>query len=60
MKKLNLNSKIIHTMDYLDMKHSNGGEPSIATCIAIAGAAIYVYENADDFAEGFKEGFENG
>lgn len=32
---------------------------AIAAAIAIASAAIYVYNNAPDFAEGFKEGYQS-
>ncbi len=34
---------------------SNGG--GIGTALAIIGAGIYIYNNWDDFTEGFKEGW---
>ena len=38
-----------------DSKTINGGW--ITTAIAIASAIIYIYNNGDDFIEGFKEGY---
>ncbi len=38
-----------------ELQNLNGGW--LALTIAIAGAVIYVYNNKDDFVEGFKEGF---
>lgn len=29
------------------------------SCIAVLGAVIYVYNNKEDFVEGFKEGFNS-
>lgn len=56
MKNLNLATYEVEEMSEMQMNEVNGGW--IATAIAIAGACIYLYNNWDDFAEGFAEGWE--
>jgi hypothetical protein len=39
-----------------EMKNLNGGWLGVA--LAIIGAVIYLYNNKEDFVEGFKEGYQ--
>lgn len=45
-------------MNSQEMKNVDGGW--LPAALAIAGALIYVYNNAGDFAQGFKEGYKGG
>jgi len=55
MEKLDLKNYEVVSLDEKELENSNGGW--IATVVAIASAAIYLYNNGDDFIEGFKEGY---
>jgi len=57
MKTKDLNLLELKELKEKDVKMTNGGWISLA--LAIAGATIYIYNNKDDFAEGFKEGFNS-
>ncbi|MDD3567363.1 MAG: class IIb bacteriocin, lactobin A/cerein 7B family [Bacteroidales bacterium] len=52
MKELSLNNLGVQELDAREMVEVDGG----FAWIAVVGAIIYVYNNWDDFAEGFKEG----
>lgn len=58
MKNLDLNVYGVQEMNAVEMKKTNGGI-AWGLVLAIAGAAIYVYNNADDFVDGVKEGYED-
>ncbi|MGM0530501.1 MAG: lactobin A/cerein 7B family class IIb bacteriocin [Bacteroidota bacterium] len=55
MEKLDLENYEVVSLDEKEIRKNNGGW--IATAVAIASAAIYIYNNGDDFIEGFKEGY---
>ena len=56
MKNLNLTDFGVQEMNAEEMSTMNGGWFSAA--LAVAGAAIYVYNNWDDFKAGFKAGWQ--
>lgn len=58
MKKVKDSVLVLSDLSKSQLVETNGGW--IATLIAIAGAFIYVYNNSDDFIEGFKDGAKNG
>ncbi len=55
MRNVNLASYGVEELNEVQMREVNGG--GFGAFIAIASACIYLYNNADDFAEGFREGF---
>ena len=55
MKNLELEDYGVQEMENDKMQNINGGW--IGTALAIVGAGIYIYNNWDDFAEGFAEGY---
>ena len=54
MKNLE-NSALMQEMNVNEMQEVNGGW--VALALAVAGAAIYVYNNWDDFCVGVNEGW---
>jgi hypothetical protein len=54
MKESDLKKMQLIELTPQEYKNKNGGWIQLA--LAIAAAAIYIYNNADDFVEGFKEG----
>ena len=58
MKDLKGND-FMQEMSMSEMENVNGGGISLATTLAIAGAAIYVYNNWGDFCEGVKLGWNS-
>ena len=59
MKFLDLNAYGVCEMNESQTRDANGGELLVGTVLAIIGACIYVYNNYEDFAEGFKEGWNS-
>lgn len=60
MKSLDINAYGVKEMNKQEMVETNGGEGVLAIVGAIAGiiaVAVYVIDNADKLAEGFKEGY---
>jgi hypothetical protein len=57
MKNLDLNVYGVNKMRNAEMRNTNGGDGGVSIAIALIGAAIYVYNNWDDFVEGVKEGY---
>ncbi len=55
MKSLDLKQMGVQELDAKEMKSVDGG--NLALGIAILGAAIYLYNNREDFIEGVKEGY---
>lgn len=55
MKYLNENA-LMQEMNVDEMQNVNGGW--VALTLAVAGAAIYVYNNWDDFCEGVNDGWD--
>lgn len=53
----NLNQKIMKELTEKECMEMNGGY--VQFVIAVASAAIYLYNNWDDFAEGFNEGYNS-
>ncbi len=51
-------NQMIENLSKKEMLEVNGGIDPI-TFITLAGAFIYVYNNADDFVEGFKCGYND-
>lgn len=55
----------IKELHFSEMRNINGGIVLLASLAVIArvatmvGVAIYVYNNAPDFVEGFKEGYQS-
>ena len=59
MEHLDLEQLGVQEMNAREIKETDGGFLQIiAGAIAIAGAIIYIYNNADDFVEGFNEGYK--
>ena len=58
-KVLDLKMPSVQELGREELREVEGGNPlsAIAAAIAIAGACIYVYNNFDDFVEGYKEGW---
>ena len=56
MEKLDLKNYEVVALDGKDVKLTNGGG-AFTTFIGIATVVIYCYNNADDFVEGFKRGY---
>ncbi len=54
MEKLNLDKLNLVELPFEQREKTDGGWFQAA--LAIAAAAIYVYNNAGDFADGFREG----
>jgi len=58
MKNFDLNALSVTEMNESQKRDVNGGV-DIGTLIAIVGACIYVYNNFDDFKEGFQAGWDS-
>lgn len=57
MKNLEKNA-LVQEMSLEENKQIVGGNPWVVA-ITFAGALIYLYNNNDDFAAGFKEGYQS-
>ena len=55
MEKLDLKNYEVVSLDEKELRTNIGG--GFTTFVAIASLIIYCYNNADDFVEGFKEGY---